>query len=125
MLEFHAKLAVEPRHLPDQFKNENLFLDVLRSVTMIRMLKISFIIAFAPSQAYANNWTSSMDNKRKCETAAYEAEKAGNAAVATAYRECAKWFAAAAEDFRQNDQSYDGKTKFQRALDAANRGNMR
>lgn len=91
------------------------------------MKKLSIFIALCialPSHALANNWTVAMDGKRKCEMAAYEAEKAGKAMSAAQYRECAKWFGLAAEDFRQNDQSYNGKTKFERAKDYANRGNM-
>lgn len=91
---------------------------------MIRTASFVFLLAVASSQALASNWTTAMDNKRKCETAAHEAQKA-RVPSANHYVQCAKEFETAARYFRENDQSYNGKTAFQRGLDQYNRGNMR
>ncbi|RIX82843.1 hypothetical protein [Acidovorax cavernicola] len=90
---------------------------------MIR-ISLTLLLALVSSSALASNWTTSMDNKRKCETAAFQAEKNRQGMAANHYRQCAKEFLAAAQYFRENDQSYNGKTAFQRGLDQYNKGNM-
>lgn len=90
---------------------------------MIRF-SLAILLAFISSHALASNWTTSMDNKRKCETAAHEAEKNRRPMAANHYKQCAKDFQTAAQYFRENDQAYNGKTAFQRGLDQYNRGNM-
>lgn len=91
------------------------------------MTRVVFValLALCSSQAFASNWTTAMDNKRKCETSAHQAEKSGQQMAAGHYRQCAKEFQAAAQYFREHDQSYNGKSAFQRGLDQYNRGNMR
>lgn len=90
----------------------------------MKKFMIICMLSVIPLQVFADNWSSAMDNKRKCEKAAYEAQKARNSSAANLYNLCANEFNMAAENFRENGNSYLGKTHWQRALDALNRANM-